>query len=317
MAEWAGELLVRRMTWEADGVLSLVLADPDGKPLPDWRPGAHVDIEFPNGVTRQYSLCGEPDDLSYYRVAVLQEQVSRGGSDFVHQRLRPGQRLRVRGPRNNFTFLPGDRYLFVAGGIGITPLLPMIAAADGAGAEWRLLYGGRRRASMAFLDELARFGGKVVVSPQDETGLLDLDRWLGEPQPGLQVYCCGPEPLLAAVENLCRSWPDGTLQVERFAPRAGNDYAPESERDFEVVCSRSGTRVKVAPGCSILETLRAAGLDMPSSCEEGICGTCETRIIEGTVDHRDSILTDSERAANESLMVCVSRAQSDVLVLDV
>jgi ferredoxin len=145
---------------------------------------------------------------------------------------------------------------------------------------------------------------------------VDLDGWLGEPQSGLQIYCCGPEPLLAAVESLCRDWPEGTLQVERFAPRPGNEYAVESEHDFEVVGRRSGTRVKVAPGCSILETLRQAGLELPSSCEEGICGTCETRIVEGSADHRDSILSDAERAANETLMICVSRAQSDVLVLD-
>ncbi|TAM84955.1 MAG: oxidoreductase [Jatrophihabitans sp.] len=304
------------MTWEADGVLSLVLVDPEGKPLPDWHPGAHVDLCLPSGVIRQYSLCGDPDDPTYYRVAVLQEQSSRGGSDFVHRQVRPGQRLQVRGPRNNFAFHASDRYLFVAGGIGITPLLPMVAAAARSRAEWRLLYGGRHRASMAFLDELAGYGGSVVVSPQDEAGLMDLDGWLARPQPGVQVYCCGPEPLLAAVENLCRSWPDGTLQVERFAPRAGNEYAIESERDFDVVCSQSGARVKVRPGCSILESLRNAGLDLPSSCEEGICGTCETAVLEGSVDHRDSILSDAERAANDTMMICVSRAQSPVLVLD-
>lgn len=311
------ELLVQQMTWEAERVISLGLVDPDGKPLPDWRPGAHLDLCLPNGVVRQYSLCGDPDDQGSYRVAVLREQVSRGGSSFVHDKLRVGQTVTVRGPRNNFTFVSAQRYLFIAGGIGITPLLPMIRAADRGGADWRLLYGGRRRASMAFCEDLAGYGGHVVISPEDQYGLLDLDAWLAEPQPGTRVYCCGPEPLLAAVENLCRNWPQGTLQVERFAPKPGNQYAPESERSFDVVCHRSGLTVKVPAGCSIMKALREAGLDVPSSCEEGICGTCETQIIEGAADHRDSILSDAERAANESLMVCVSRSLSDVLVLDI
>lgn len=312
----ARQLLVRRMTWEADGVISLVLVDPEGKPLPDWRPGAHIDLCLPTGVTRQYSLCGDPDDQTSYRVAVLREQVSRGGSSFVHDTLRVGHAVAMRGPRNNFTFLPSRRYLFIAGGIGITPLLPMIAAAVRAGAQWRLLYGGRRRASMAFLDELAGYGGNVVISPENEYGLLDLDAWLAGPQPGVKVYCCGPEPLLAAVENLCRDWPDGTLQVERFAPKPGNDFALEDERGFDVVCRRTGTTVTVTVGCSILQAVRDAGLDVPSSCEEGVCGTCETNILDGVADHRDSILSEAERAANKTLMICVSRSVSDVLVLD-
>jgi ferredoxin-NADP reductase len=311
------ELQVRQMTWEADGVISLVLVDPEGKPLPDWLPGAHLDLCFPNGVVRQYSLYGDPDDQTCYRVAVLLAQPSRGGSSYVHDSVRVGQSVAVRSPRNNFTFLPAERYLFIAGGIGITPLLPMIRAANRAEADWRLLYGGRRRASMAFLDELACYGGNVVVRPEDEYGLLDLDTWLAQPQAGIKVYCCGPEPLLAAVENLCRDWPEGTLQVERFAPKPGNEYAPEAERSFDVVCQRSGISVKVPAGCSILQALRDAGIDMPSSCEEGICGTCETSLLDGAADHRDSILSDTERAANQTLMVCVSRARSDVLVLDI
>jgi ferredoxin-NADP reductase len=311
------ELLVKQLTWEADGVVSVVLVDPAGNPLPDWLPGAHVDLCLANGIVRQYSLCGDPQDPSYYRVAVLAEPASRGGSDFVHRKLRPGETVTVRGPRNNFEFLQADRYLFIAGGIGITPLLPMLRAAQRSGADWRLLYGGRRRASMAFLDELAECGGNVVVSPQDETGLLDLDQWLNEAQPAMKVYCCGPEPLLATVQNLCREWPEGSLQIERFAPRAGNDYAPESEREFDVVCQQSGARVKVTSGCSIIQALREAGIGVPSSCEEGICGTCETRVLQGSVDHRDSILSDAERAANETALICVSRSQSDVLVLDI
>lgn len=316
MSEPERVLVVHQMTWEADGVVSLVLADPEGKPLPDWRPGAHVDVSLPNGITRQYSLCGDPDDSGGYRVAVLREQVSRGGSSYVHDTLRVGQTVAICGPRNNFTFLPAQRYLFVAGGIGITPLLPMVRAAESTGAEWQLLYGGRRRASMAFCDELARYGGRVAVRPEDEFGLLDLDSWLPEPRSDTKVYCCGPEPLLAAMENLCRDWPDGALQVERFAAKAGNEYDPASERSFDVVCQRSAQTVRVPAECSILQALRNAGVDRPSSCEEGICGTCETAVLGGIVDHRDSILTDSERAANDTMLICVSRALSDQLTLD-
>jgi ferredoxin-NADP reductase len=310
------ELLVKQMTWEAEAVLSLLLVQPNRQPLHTWRPGAHVDLCLPNGLVRQYSLCGDPDDQSCYKLAVLREPASRGGSSAVHERLRPGDLVMVRGPRNNFEFVLAERYLFIAGGIGITPLLPMMTAAERSGAEWRVLYGGRRRASMAFVDEVSRYGGKAVVSPEDELGLLDLDSWLAEPQLGAKVYCCGPEGLIRAVENLCRAWPKGSLQVERFAPKPGNVYAADSERGFEVHCHRSELTVQVARDCSILETLRAAGLDVPSSCEEGICGTCETRVLEGTPDHRDSILDDAERAENTTMMICVSRAISDRLVLD-
>jgi ferredoxin-NADP reductase len=310
------ELMVKSLTWESDGVLSMRLADAEGKPLPDWRPGAHVDVRLPNGVTRQYSLCGDPDETSAYRVAVLLEQVSRGGSTYVHQRLRPGDTVTVREPMNNFEFTPSERYLFIAGGIGITPLLPMLRSAQHQGAEWRLLYGGRRRASMAFLDEVAEYGGHVQVVAEDEQGRLDLDGWLSDPEPGTLVYCCGPEGLLAAVEQHCERWPAGSLQVERFAPKAGLDRDAGDDRAFDVYCQDSDLTVHVEADCSILASLRAAGLTVPSSCEEGICGTCETRVIEGVPDHRDSILSAAEQAENNTMMICVGRSHSDRLVLD-
>lgn len=308
-------LLVRTMTWEAEGVVSVTLADPGGAVLPVWAPGAHVDVELPNEIMRQFSLCGDPSERRAYRIGVLREAAGRGGSAYVHDTLRVGAALTVRGPRNNFTFRPAPRVLFVAGGIGITPLLPMIPAADAAGADWRLLYGGRRRASMAFLGELEPYGDRVTVCPQDEVGLLDLDGWLGEPQADTVVYCCGPEPLLEVIEERCRAWPPEALQVERFAPRP-IEVPDDGERGFRVVCQRSGLMVEVGADKSVLEALRAAGVDLPSSCEEGMCGTCETAILEGTPDHRDSILSPAERAANETMMLCVSRACSDVVILD-
>lgn len=308
-------LQVKQMTWEAEDVLSLVLVDPDGKPLPPWEPGAHVDVTLPGDIIRQYSLCGDPDDMSAYRVAVLREQVSRGGSVYVHDQLRPGDLLTVAEPLNNFVLRPADRYLFIAGGIGITPLLPMMRKAEQTGTDWRLLYGGRRRASMAFVDELSAYGGRVEIVPEDEQGMLDLDAWLAEPLPGTLVYCCGPEGLICAVEGRCESWPGGKLEVERFTPRTQHDR-PDGERGCEVVCRRSGITVDVLPDCSIMEALRAAGIEVPSSCEEGICGTCETAVIEGIPDHRDSVLSDAERAENNTMMICVGRALSDRLVLD-
>lgn len=305
------------MTWEAKGVLSLVLVDPEGGELPAWEPGAHLDLDLPGGILRQYSLCGDPRDRGHYRVAVLREPAGRGGSALVHTTLRPGELLTVRGPRNHFALEPSPRYLFVAGGIGITPILAMVREAERAGADWKLLYGGRSRASMAFTAELAAYGDKVVLAPQDEGGLLPLSDWLGAPQPDTKVYCCGPEALLGAVEELCRThWPVGSLHVERFAPKPTEQVAAEDEQTFEVVCQASGHRVDVKPDCTIMEALRQVGVEVPSSCEEGICGTCETDVLEGTPDHRDSILSDAERAEGRTMFICVSRALSPRLVID-
>jgi ferredoxin-NADP reductase len=315
MQEAEFKLLVKRMTWEAQGVLSLSLLPADGGTLPAWEPGAHIDVELGGGLVRQYSLCSEVGNLHEYRIAVLREAAGRGGSEFVHTGLRPGQTLTGRGPRNHFKLAPAAKYMFIAGGIGITPLVPMLATVERAGLPWRLLYGGRTRAAMAFTDELAAYGSKVEFCPQDERGLLNLDGWLSAPDPDARIYCCGPESLLAAVESRCQKWPEGSLHVERFAPKAAEPRVG-AERSFEVVCKASGLTVQVGPDRTILQALEAAGLDMPHSCEEGICGTCETRVLEGIPDHRDSILTERERRENATMMICISRALSDRLVLD-
>lgn len=310
-------LRVRRMEWEAEGVLSVVLEALDGGELPRWSPGAHLDLHLPDVITRQYSLCGSPTERTRWRIAVLREVEGRGGSAAVHTRLRPGDIVDVVGPRNNFALHQATAYLFVAGGIGITPLLPMIEAADHAGTPWRLLYGGRTRSSMAFVDDLTeRYGDRVEVVPQDELGLLDLDALLAEPEDDTLVYCCGPEPLLAAVEERCRAWPAGTLHVERFAPKPRLEPEPGEEIAFEVVLKRSDTTFTVPPGMSVLEALEANGLEAPNSCREGICGTCETPVIEGIPDHRDSLLSPEEQAANDTMMICVGRCTTPRLVLD-
>jgi ferredoxin-NADP reductase len=307
-------LQVVAKTPQSDDVVALTLAHPRGRRLPDWTPGAHIDLVLPTGLTRQYSLCGDRWDAHSYRVAVLREPAGRGGSAYVHDMLQPGDLVGVGGPRNNFPLVPSEEYLFVAGGIGITPLLPMVHQADLLGARWRLLYGGRRRASMAFLDELSGYGDRVEVVPQDERGLLDLGAFLVAPREGVQVYCCGPAPLLAAIESACAAWPPYTLRTERFvAQEAG---APVRSAPFEVELVRAGATVTVAPGMSVLEAVRTAGVEVLSSCRQGVCGTCETTVIEGEPDHRDSILADDERAAGDCMFICVSRSCGDRLVLD-
>ena len=302
-------------TTGAEGVVVLDLCDPAGEDLPAWAPGAHVDLRLPDGLTRQYSLCGDPADRSRWRIAVLREPESRGGSAHVHDALVEGAVVQVRGPRNHFPLVPAPRYLFVAGGIGITPILPMIDAADAAGAEWELHYGGRSRRSMAFLQSLEEATGqRVILHPQDEVGLIDLESLLGTPRPGTLVYCCGPEPLLVAVEQRCAAWPEGSLHVERFAPKDVGE--PVLTGAFEVELALSGLSLTVPPEKSVLQVVEEAGIDVLSSCTEGTCGTCETTVLSGEVDHRDSLLTPAEQAANDTMFICVSRAACPKLVLE-
>ncbi|MEN3540828.1 PDR/VanB family oxidoreductase [Microbispora sp. ZYX-F-249] len=309
------DLKVAGRTIAAEGVVLLRLVRPDGGPLPPWTPGAHVDLLLAPGLVRQYSLCGDPADPSAFQVAVLREPAGRGGSAYVHDRVAEGDTIRVRGPRNRFALAESSRYLFVAGGIGVTPILPMVEEAARRGADWRLVYGGRTRASMAFADRLARdHPGRVELCPQDETGLLDLDALLGVPRAGTLVYCCGPEPLLAAAKERCASWPEGALRVERFAPAATDEAGPSAA--FEVELALTGTTLTVPEDRSILEVVEEAGVAVLSSCREGTCGTCETVVLDGVPDHRDHLLTEQERAAGDVMFVCVSRARSPRLVLE-
>ncbi|MGW3666739.1 PDR/VanB family oxidoreductase [Streptomyces sp. NPDC005141] len=310
MNAYEAELVVERRESVADGVLALTLRHPLGAELPSWEPGAHIDVVLGPDLERQYSLCGDPADRRAWRIAVLREPDGRGGSAHVHGRLGEGDKVRVRGPRNHFVLAPAPRYRFVAGGIGITPILPMLAAAEAAGAGWTLLYGGRTRGSMAFTGELGRYGDRVTLAPQDEAGLLDLAPVLDEVPDGTLVYCCGPGPLLDAVEERC---PAGLLHMERFRPKP---QETGGEAEFEVVLDRSGHTLTVAPGVSVLDTVRAAGVEVLFSCTEGTCGTCETDVLEGTPDHRDSVLTDEEREAGGTMLICVSRCRGKRLVLD-
>jgi len=316
--EFTSDLVVRQRSTPAEGVVVLDLAHPENEDLPRWGPGAHIDLILGDGLTRQYSLCGDPRDSGIWRVGVLLETNSRGGSRYVHQNLSDGSTVRVRGPRNHFPLVDAQHYRFIAGGIGITPIFAMIAAAERAGTDWTLLYGGRTRTSMAFAEELAeRYSERVTVWPQDERGLLDLESLLKDPEDDTVVYCCGPEALLGAVEQQCAHWPTGVLHIERFAPKAPTaEEAAEALQQFEVVCQRSGVTFEVPADESILEVLEAAEIPILGSCYEGVCGTCETRVLAGTPEHRDSVLTEAERAASEVMMVCVSRSRTERLVLD-
>jgi len=308
------ELVAVAKTPVADGVVSLELADPAEAPLPAWEPGAHIDLVLGPELDRQYSLCGEPADRTRWRIAVLREAESRGGSAYVHGRLAVGDRVRVRGPRNHFPLTEAEEYLFIAGGIGVTPLLPMIRQVARAGRPWRLAYGGRTASSMAFAAELAAEGDRVELWPQDERGLIDLDGLLAIPRPGVHVYCCGPEPLLSAVEERMAAWPSRTLKTERFAPKAG--VLGGESTSFAVRLDYSGLEVTVAAGQSIVQAVEAIGVGVMTSCREGTCGTCETAVISGIPDHRDSVLSDEEHATNEVMMICCSRSLSPLLVLD-
>ena len=316
--EFTTDLVVQRRHAAADGVVALDLAHPGGDDLPAWEPGAHIDMLLAEGLVRQYSLCGDPRDAKTWRVGVLLDPQSRGGSRHVHERLIEGSTVRVRGPRNHFELVDSPRYLFIAGGIGITPIMAMVDSAQETGSDWRLIYLGRSRTTMAFAEALSgTYGDRVTVWADDENGrFFDLDSTLKEPADQTLVYCCGPEPLLSVVEQHCGHWPEGSLHIERFAAKAPAAPVAEALDTFQVVCQRSGVTVEVSGETSILEALEDADVPILSSCLEGICGTCEARVLEGMPDHRDSMLTDAERASGNKILTCVSRSCSEKLVLD-
>ncbi|MEU5984236.1 PDR/VanB family oxidoreductase [Streptomyces sp. NPDC047434] len=300
-------VLVTERTVPSEGVVQLRL---EGTGLPAWQPGAHLDLVLPSGLVRQYSLCGDPANTGTYTVATrLIEPGGRGGSREVHDQLHEGTEIEIRGPRNRFPLVDAPAYVFVAGGIGITPILPMLRAAEAAGADWRLLYCGRSRATMPYLDQVEKHGApgrRVTVVAEDESGLPELGFLAGVPAE-TAVYCCGPDGLMDAVTA---ALPEGrSPRLERFSPAAttGGDA-------FEVELRRSGRTVTVAPEQSVLAAVRSALPGVPYSCEQGFCGTCQQRVVEGEIDHRDELLTDAERA--DSMLICVSRCAGGRLVLD-
>jgi ferredoxin-NADP reductase len=296
--------VLERVDPVAEGVVSLVLRGVGG-PLAPWDPGAHIDLTLPNWVVRQYSLCGDPTDTDTYRIAVRHEALSRGGSEYVHKFLRTGHRLEVSQPRNNFPLLPASEYLFIAGGIGITPMVPMLAAAIEAGAQARLVYVGRSRTSMPFADELESVhGDRVRIWATEQDGRPDLVA-LAASAPEALVYCCGPTAMLDAAEA---AFLPQQLHVERFEPTV-REFAPNT--DFEVKCARSGKIIQVGADETVLDALNYAGYPVDSGCREGICGSCEIVVLDGEPEHRDDIGAPAGR-----MYCCVSRSLSASLTVD-
>jgi len=314
----ARPVVVQAVTPVAEGVVRLRLVSPDGKPLPRWTAGSHIDVECGTPeLSRQYSLCGDPDDAGAFEIAVLHEPEGRGGSAWVHANVKPGDRLRIRGPRNHFRLDESlEKAIFIAGGIGITPVSAMARRAKALGMDYELHYSGRSRRSMAFVDELAALHGeRLHLHVADEGRRNDLQALLAQPVQGAQVYACGPLRMLQALEACCAAWPEGALRVEHFESTLAT-LDPSKEQAFEVELKDSGLVLTVPPDQTLLTALRAANVDVQSDCEEGLCGSCEVRVLSGKVDHRDVVLTRVERDANTKMMACCSRACEGRLVLE-
>jgi len=311
---------VARKWMETPEICGLELVSSDGGPLPPFTAGAHVDLHLPGGVVRQYSLSNDPVETHRYRIAVLREPASRGGSRAVHESIDAGQSLTVGGPRNAFALAPGaHRRLLVAGGIGITPLLCMAEQLLREGGDFELHYAARSADRMAFRGVLAdqRWAGRVQLHPDDgDPGQrLDLARLLGTPAPDLHLYACGPVGLLQATLDTARAfgWHDANLHWELFGASAN---AGPADAPFEIELASSGQVLAVPSGKSAAQVLVEAGTGLLTSCEQGVCGTCLTRVLAGTPDHRDSYLTPEERAANDQFLPCCSRACGGRLVID-
>jgi ferredoxin-NADP reductase len=310
------ELVVATKHQEAEDVVSLRLAAPDGRTLPPWQPGAHVELRLPSGLKRQYSLCGDPADRYGYRIAVRRIADGKGGSAEVHDALSDGMRVAVTGPRNAFPFAAEASVLLIAGGIGITPILPMAREAARRGLDWRLVHTGRSRGSMPFAAELAELAaaapGRVSIRPDDESGVPEAAELLSLSPAAGAVYCCGPAPMIDGVRRAFGDSRASALHFERFAPAPITDGRP-----FELQLGDTGPVLPVPYDRTALDVLHEALPDLPFSCRQGFCGTCRLQVTHGQVDHRDRRLTATERAAG-AMLPCVSRApEGERLVLDV
>ena len=287
---------------------------PDGAQLPDYEAGAHIDINLSEKLVRQYSLIGNGNEPSSYIVGVKLDPASRGGSTFIHDGLKVGQLLKISPPRNNFPLnLNANHTVFIAGGIGITPIFCMLQSLQKLGKSWELHYSTRSRIDAPFLEELKKMGSVSFHFDQESPGkFLDLNSIVTSAPCDSHFYCCGPLPMLAAYESATVSLPPDRVHVEYFTSKHGRS----TEGGYSVEITSSGKIFEIPRGKTILSILRDEGFVVPSSCEQGVCGACETRLISGEADHRDAILTQSERDANESIMICCSGSKSERLVLD-
>ena len=319
------QVQVARLLHEAQDVVGLELRAIDGGELPAFSSGSHIDVFLPNGICRQYSLANCPSERHRYVIGVGLAANSRGGSSYVHQQLQVGQQLEISAPRSLFGLgEAASEHCFIAGGIGITPIMSMIRHCEATGQPWRLLYCVRSRSRAAFAWTLAGFGGRVLLFVDEEADgqRCDLQQWLAATPAGAHVYCCGPEGLMNAVEAAAQiqGLPKAAVHFERFAPpeaaAAQNAANAANAGEFTVVLHRSGERITVGAQQSLLEALECSGQSLPFSCREGMCRSCEIPLVSGEADHRDYVLSDEERAAHQCILPCVSRARSAELVLD-
>jgi ferredoxin-NADP reductase len=307
-------LTVDSVTVLADAVLGIRFVPVGGGTLPIWQPGAHITLFLPNGLQRQYSLCGDPAERDHFDIAVLRTDPSQGGSDWIHENVTPGMTLPVTGPRNHFDLEPAQSYLFIAGGIGITPIMAMIESLP-ARRDWTLVYRGRSLASMAFATDLAeRYPGRVRIEPSDEQTREHVWETVDELVAAAgtaEVYCCGPESLMTALAEIV---PAERMHLERFVAvdRTGSTEA----KPVQVTCRKSKIDFEVPADQSILSALEEHGLPVLGSCRTGVCGTCEVRVLEGTPEHLDSVLDDAEKDRLGIIYPCVSRASTPTLTLN-
>lgn len=303
---------------EAKDVMLLELRDAQGRALPSFEPGAHVEVSLPNGLTRQYSLLNDSRETDRYVLGVGKAADSRGGSAYVHEKLTQGTQLQISAPRNNFPLDPGAQaYLFIAGGIGITPIMSMIHWCIANGRQWRLVYAARNRQRAALYEYISNLGTEQIQWHFDDEqgGYLQVAGMVQSLADGEQIYCCGPQALMEAVQDAAVDYPPGVAHFEWFsAPKT--DAAPAETGAFEIRLERSGLSFSVPPDKSILEVLEENGFSLPFSCREGTCRTCETGVCGGTPEHFDYVLSSEERAEGKSMMICVSRSVDPVLCLD-
>jgi ferredoxin-NADP reductase len=307
-------LRIKSAVWEAPNITSFELRPTDGKELPEFTAGAHIDIKLPNGLMRSYSLVNPQSERHRYVIAVQKDKMSRGGSKWIHQNLRAGEILTVHGPRNNFELNEtAEKSIFIAGGIGVTPMLSMIERLNAIGSEWELVYCSRTRNSTPFVELLER-DPRVRFNFDQERGgkMLDIPALVNAAPANGHLYCCGPLPMLETFEQATKDRARELVHVEYFTAAE----PPATEGGFKVVLAKSGREVEVPSGKTILAALSDVGVDIPFSCTEGVCGTCETKVLEGIPDHRDRILTETQRAANKTMMICCSGSKSEKLVLD-
>jgi tetrachlorobenzoquinone reductase len=310
-------LRVERSELVADNIRLLTLVDSGGAALPEWEPGAHLELHLPSSRIRQYSLCGDVSDRYSYIVAVLRVVDGRGGSIEIHDTALEGQTLTVRGPINRFRLVDASSYLLLAGGIGVTPIIAMARELQDRGAQWRMVYATRSAAARVFNDELAAQPQHVTLTSDDVDGIPDFGALIAAQRDGTAVYCCGPEPMIMAVEGFAAANPSVTLHTERFSPSARSaDRSAGGEAPFEIELRRRGVVVTVGADDSALDVVREVVPNHPYSCHEGICGSCEVSVLSGQIDHRDDVLSQEERDANDVMMLCVSRAHSERLVID-